>query len=250
VAPVDPCRVYGLTSRAKRQRKDEDNAAFIKRLTKYLPRVIEQAKGDIQACALVFDVPVQMIEDVVAANRKTIGKVLTKARALAKAELERNSELAAEARKELHREVHGAEVTDKRLRRKSWPRDEDQRRCDIHDALCVSLVENEGDIVETSECLNVPIHEINEMLEGDEALLAARDAGLRVKAVRAESRLFGQMDQGNMQAVKMALTNLHGDMWSERQQVDVRRVGFAPPEDREAEEVSVLELVKGEKKNA
>ena len=49
--------------------------------------------------------------------------------------------------------------------------------------------------------------------------------------------------------VKMVLTNLNSEMWSERQQVDIRRVGFAPPDEKEAEGVSVLQLVKGDRKD-
>lgn len=241
---VDPCLVYGLKSGTKRRRRDEDPAAFLKRVVKTAPAVFAKTEGDLPAAALVFGVDLQMMEDIVAANRKTLAGALSKARAVAAARKYKSEEVADEARKAL---VADSADKDRRLKRKSWPTDVDQRAADIHDALMVSLIENEGDIAETSSCLNVPIHEINEMMDGDTALLSAREAGLRVKAVRAESRLFGLADQGNVQSVKMVLTNLHGDMWNERQQVDVRRVGFAPPDDKDAEGFSVLKLVKGVK---
>jgi hypothetical protein len=247
VGATDPASAYGLKSGSRKRRRDEDPAAFIKRIVKTFPKVIAQCRGDLPTAALVFGVQLPMMEDIVAAHRPKLGRPYSKARALAAAEAHRSVEEADAARKELMAEV---EEKDRRLKRKYWPTDEDQRRSDIHDALIVSLIENEGDVAETSSCLNVPIHEINEMMEGDEDLLGARAAGLRVQAVKAESALFKGAQSGNNVMVKMVLTNLLGDQWSERQQVDVRRVGFAPPDDKEAEEGSVLQLIKGVESDA
>ena len=241
----DPCSVYGLKSGSKRRRKGEDPGAFLKRVVKLAPKVFAQCDGDVPTTALVFGISLEMMDDIVSCHRKALSGPLAKARAVAAARVYQTQEIADEAKKAL---LHEVADKDRRLKRKSWPVDEDQRRGDIHDALVVSLIENEGDISEASSCLTVSIHEINEMMDGDDELLSAREAGLRVKAVRAESRLFALADQGNVQSVKMVLTNLHGEMWSERQQVDVRRVGFAPPDDKDMEDASILQLVKGEKK--
>jgi hypothetical protein len=241
----DPAAAYGLKSGTKRRRKGEEPGKFIERVAKYAPKVIVQCDGDIPVVALVFGVQLEMMEDIITA--KKLSKFVAQGRANAAARARGDSEVAAAAKKALLDEV---DDKDKRLIRKAWPVDPEQRRSDIHDALCISLIENEGDISETSSCLNVSIDEINEMMEGDEVLLNARARGLQVQATRAESQVFGLMKQGNFQAAKMVLTNLLSDQWSERQQVDVRRVGFAPPDDKDAEDVSVLQLVKGDKGNA
>jgi hypothetical protein len=218
------------------------------RIVKTAPKVLALVEGDLPATALVFGIQLPMMEDIVAANRKTVGAALTRARAVAAARKNQSAEIANEAKKAL---VADVSEKDKRLKRRSWPIDPEQRTNDIHDALTVSLIENEGDISETSACLNVPIDEINDMMEGDQQLQHARLKGLQVQATRAESQLFVMSKQGNFQAAKMVLTNLLGDQWSERQQIDVRRVGFSPPDEKDnAENVSVLSLVKGDKGNA
>lgn len=245
----DPCALYGFTARSKKRRKDETPEKFLKRVVKTAPKVIAGCKGDLPTVALVFDVPIGLMEDLVRAHTTTLGKAVRAARALEHAKAEENKQLAKEARETLRGAV-GEDKTDRRLKRKAWSTDPDQRASDICDALLVSLVENEGNLAEVGKCLNVPVHEILELMEGNEELLSARDAGLRVKAAMAESRLFDLAAQGNVQSVKMVLTNLNGDMWSERQQVDVRRVGFAPPDEKDEEASSILSLIKGEKKNA
>lgn len=244
---ADPVAQYGLKSGSKRRRKNEAPDAFIRRIVKTAGKVLIACDGDYPSCALVYGIELAMFEDIMAANNKTLGKIATKARAVAAARVNKTHEEAEEAKKLLKAEVVQA---DKRLKRKSWPVDEEQRRNDIHDALAVSLVENDGDIAEASLCLNVPIWEINEMVEGDEVLLNARAEGLKVQATKAESQAFKQAQSGNTQMLKMVLTNLHGDQWSERQSIDVRRVGFAPPADKDAEEVSILKLVKGDNDDA
>jgi hypothetical protein len=243
----DPCHAYGLKSGSKRRRKDEDKEKFLARIVKTCSKVIAQCLGDLPAVALVYGVDIELMEAVVASNRTTIGKVLTRAKAEQAARVHRSAEEAEAAKRLLMAEVR---QDDKRLKRKSWPTDPEKRREDIHDALCVSLVENDGDIVEASLCLNVPIAEINEMMDGDEVLLSAREEGLRVQATKAESQAFKKAGMGDNAMIKLLLTNLSGDRWSERQQVDVRRVGFAPPEDKEDDVASVLQLVKGDKDNA
>ena len=45
-----------------------------------------------------------------------------------------------------------------KLIRKNWPRDEEAYRESLKSALLISLVENEGDLVEVAECMNRPLH--------------------------------------------------------------------------------------------
>jgi hypothetical protein len=246
LAKSDPALAYGLKSKSKRMRRDETPDKFLARLVRDCPAVIKKCKGDLPTVALVFGVQLPMMEDVVAANRKTVGQALAKARALAAAELQGDQSKVDEAREKLDEVVEDKQV-DKRLKRRNWPQDVGERVSQISDALVVSLVENNGDIKETSECLNVPIHEILDLVDTDDEVAGALEQGQRVQASIAESQAFKRMQNGDNAMIKMVLTNLHGDRWAERQKVDVKRVGFAPPEKDEAEEVSVLSIVKGER---
>jgi len=244
---TDPCAAYGYKTGDRRRRSDEDPAKFIKRVIKYAPEVIAKCEGDLPAVALVFGIQLPMLEDLVTVHKRTLGRALTKARALASARQSESEKDVIAAKAELVKEIKDQ---DRRLKRKSWSKDPDKRAADIKDALMVSLVENDGDVAETSLCLNVPIAEINELLDADTDIQSARDEGLRVQATKAESQAFKKAQMGDNAMIKLLLTNLSGDRWSERQQVDVRKIGFAPPEDKEDDAVSVLQLVKGENGDA
>lgn len=245
----DICREYGFRHGSRRQKTGEDRAEFIERIKKTGSAVITKCRGDLRVVALVFDVPQQMIEDIVATTPK-LAKVLARSRALALAESEGDKAAKQKAVKALRDKGVPIDERDDRVRRHNWPQDETAREAAIREALCVSLVENMGDVAETSSCLNVPIHEINRMLGKYDDVLGAYDEGLAVQARVAESQAFKQVNMGNMQALKMVMTNILPERWSERQQVDVRRVGFAPPDEKEEEATTVLSLVKGDKGNA
>ena len=244
---TDPVKAYGLKSGSRKRKKGEDPAAFIARIVKTAPALFAKCDGDLPAVALIYGVQLEMMEDIVAANRKKLSPPLSKARAMVAARKHQTQEEAEAVKRTL---VANTTEKDTRLKRKSWPVDEDKRQADIHDALVVSLVENEGDIAEVSLCLSVPIHEILEMLDNDEQLMEARDLGVQVKVIKTESRLYGSADQSNTTAMKMVLTNLAGDRWSERQNVNITRSGFAPPDEKEDAEVSVLKLIKGDNDDA
>lgn len=132
-----------------------------------------------------------------------------------------------------------------RLVKKNWPQNVRQRHKKILELLPKSLVENEGDLIECSECLNLPVDLLMDYVEKYEVVRSARDRGLQVKALRAEHRLYKNSDNGNHQANKMVLTNLSGDRWSDRSQVDVRRVGFEPPSVDDG--ADIFSIIQGEK---
>ena len=129
--------------------------------------------------------------------------------------------------------------------RKNWPQDEAERNALISEYLKTSLLENEGDLVEVSECLNRPIHELMDLIEASDELQRIWERGLQVRAIRAESALYKNVASGKSSDVKTALTNLAPERWSDRTRVDV--VGYQPVS---GDLCSVLSIVQGEKKDA
>jgi len=249
VSSKDICREYGFRHGSRKQKTGESNAEFAERIKKSGATVIAKCRGDLRIVALVYDAPQQLIEDLVATTGK-LNKALSKARALAVAEAEGDKDGQKKAVKALRDRGVPIEERSDKLKRRNWPQDAGDREKAVREALCVSLVENQGDVAETSAYLNVPINEINEMLGRYEDVMQAYDSGLAVQARMAESQAFKQAQLGNMQALKMVMTNVLPERWSERQQVDLRRVGFAPPDEKEEESASVLQLVKGKDNNA
>ena len=68
----------------------------------------------------------------------------------------------AKEREVVDREI---DLSGKKATRRNWPTDEAECRELLRELLLVSLVENEGDLVDVSECLNRPVHEILEFVE-------------------------------------------------------------------------------------
>jgi len=218
---------------SRRQVEHESNADFLKRISRSCTTAIKACSGDLSKTGDIYGVETAIIEAIVEKNKSRLGPVVKEAR-----------RLAFEVKDS--RVVEEVEEKDHRKKRSNWSTDPTIRLNDILSVLPISLVENEGDIAECSECLNIPIHEIHDLIDSSEKLQEIREVGLRVKSTRAESKLYALMDAGNQQSVKMVLNNLDSERWGDRQQVDVRRVGFAPPSKEEADVVSIFDLVKGD----
>ena len=242
---ADPVKAMGLAHRtgSKKQKKGESRAKFVKRIQSGFPSLIIKANASIEVVALCYGIEVDVLNIIVAANAKCV-KTYTKARAIAAAQKHESQEVAIALRKQAEGEIDVAD--DNRMKRKRWPSDPDERAEDIRDALMVSLLENEGVMVEVSECLNLPLHEIMEIVNGDEELMACKDLGLQVAVLQAEASLIASAKQGNQTAVKMLLTN-RSEEWTDRQSVVVTHSGFKPPEEKAPD--TVLSLVLGKKKH-
>ena len=240
----DPVKKMQLGHRtgSKKQKKGENRARFVERVQRGFPTLILKAHANIEVVALCYDLPVETLNVIVAANAKC-RQTYTKARAIEAAEKHESREVAAVLRRQAEGE---AEVTDdNRMKRKRWPSDPEEREVDIRDALMVSLLENEGNMVHVSECLNLPLHEILDVVDGDEELMACKDRGLQVAVLQAEASLIEAAKAGNQTAVKMLLTN-RSDEWTDRQSVVVTHTGFKPPDEKAPD--TVLSLVMGKKK--
>jgi hypothetical protein len=248
----DPAKSFGFKSKSKRQRKGETRAEFFLRVTKTFPEVIIGVKANIELAAAVYDLDVKLLRAMIAQEVDKNGKrsnrcqqAYVRARNIASAR-KNDEEKAAE----LMEEVARGEFTgkDMRLIRKNWPVDPDERESAIKDALLISLVENHGNVAESSNCLNLPIHEIMKMLKADDELQAAKNDGMDVAVLLAEASVIEGAKAGNTTLAKMLLTNKDSDNWSEKQSISVKHEGFRPPTDDEVSSGGVLSLVTGGKK--
>ena len=241
----DPFESYGVKYRAKskRQRRDESREQFVARVQKTFPAVIMQLNANFEAAALAYGIEDKILKAIVAQNKKC-SSAYTKARAIAAADLSKE-----EANLQRSNAVEATEK-DTRLKRKHWPVDPEQKEADAHDALLVSIVENEGNLIETGKVLNLDTTFILEMMRNHEDLLEAKELGMEIAVMQSEAMLATQAKGGNMTAIKMLLTNRDSQNWSDKQSISVNHSGFQPPEEnKENSSGNVLELIKG-KKNA
>ena len=239
----DHFAAYGVKYKAgsKRQRRDESNEAFVARVQKTFPAVIKQLRGCIETAALAYSIEDGLLRAFVAKNLKC-------KTALTKAISDEVARMASgKDGDDLPRSNEGdATDRDSRTKRVNWSTDPDQKEEDAHDLLLVSIIENEGNIIEASKCLNLDTTYILGLLDEYEDLYEAKERGMRIAVLQSEAKLAEQAKGGNLTAIKLILTNKAQDEWSDRQSMTVKHEGFSPP----AEETggSVLSIVKGGKK--
>ena len=240
---TDPFAAYNVKYRAssKKQRADETREQFVNRIWKTFPAVIMELRANIDAAALAYNVETKMLKAFVAQNKKCTAS-FTKARTV---EAAVKSDEEAKSRRS---NAEDAPKKDSRLMRKHWPVDADQKEEDAHDAMLVSIVQNEGNLIEVSKCLSLDTTYILEMMTAYDDLVEAKELGMEIAVMQSEAKLAEQAKGGNLTAIKLILTNKAQDEWSDRQTVNVKHSGFEPPAETSGG-LSLIETVKG-KKNA
>ena len=227
-------------AKSKKKRARETKEDFYHRVLKQFPEIIVGVNGNFESASLVFGLKLDVFTAMIKTSR-VCQEAYTRAKAIAAAE---KHEGVAVAKKMKDNMLGLADPKDKRLKRKSWPRDLDDREDSIRDALMISLLENEGNVVETGLCLSVELPEILDLMEKYPELMEQKDRGMKLGVFQAEASLAKQVKAGNVSAVKTYLTNKSPDEWTEKSSVTVSHTGFAPPDEKETS-VPLLELIKG-----
>lgn len=223
-----------------RARKEGESAAeFLRRIERQGKSALRGVGGNLDKFAEVYGIDVQFAYDRIQAYGP-----LKKLYMELKAEEYKNGEVEVDLEERPSIPEAGGR-SDRRLKRSNWPTDEGERNAQIFECMKVSLVENEGDLVDVAECLNRSVDEMMDFVDNSEELSYYRDRGLRVKALRAENQLYKNLDSGNHQAVKMALNNLDPERWSDRSTINVNNSGFGPQEKTLGPDI--VSIVKGAK---
>lgn len=228
--------------KSRSQRDGESNEAFLKRMNRTMRTAIRACKGNVDAIASLYGVEPQFAHDVISTNKDNkayIKEVRTKLyKSGEKVDVVAETETAEEET-----------AKDTRTRFRNWPADPTERSEKIRQVLTISLIENDGDIAESAECLNITVEEALTFVEKFDEVRNARERGLMVQAIKSESELFKSAKSGHHQSVKTVLTNL-SDRWTD-QKIAVRNYGFEPPEDDKADfGPDIITLVQGAKKDA
>ena len=254
---VKRLKELGLRPKYYRQKVSEDRQQFIDRMVKQLPRVLVKCESDVPTISELYGVDPDLIKFVMQENRSKKFKVGGKFKTLRQCEVEGRT--IASAREKYDAEVANKisakalkdleDTSEKRVQRRNWPTDPDERVAAIFDFLLEALVQYGANCVEIAEAGNLSLWDINRAIDASAALQAAQEEGMVVRVRMSEARMFHLAETStNPGAAKTVLTNFSGGRWSDRQDVTVRNVGFEAPKDDE-EQVSILSIV-GNKKEA
>ena len=252
---VKRLKELGLRPKYYRQKVSEDRTQFIDRMVKQLPRILVKCESDVPTIANLYGVDPDLVKFVMQENRSKKFKVGGKSRTLRQYETEGLA--IASAREKYDAEVSNKikakalkdieDTTEKRVQRRNWPTDPDERVAAIFDFLMDALVQYGANLVEIAEHGNLELWDIQRAINASAALQTAQAEGMDVRVAMSESRMFHLAETStNPGAAKTVLTNFSGGRWSDRQDVTVRSVGFEAPKEDE-EQVSILTIVKNKK---
>ena len=252
---VKRLKELGLRPKYYRKKVSEDHQQFIDRMVKQLPRVLVKCESNVPTIAELYGVDPDLIKVVIQSNRnkkfkvgktaKTLRAYEVEGMAIASARDKYDAEVSNKIRAKALKDIE--DTSEKRVQRRNWPTDPDERVAAIFDFLMDALVQYGANCVEIAEAGNLKLWEIGRAVEASAALQAARDEGMRVRVMMAEGRMFHLSDTSNNPgAPNKVLVNFSGGRWSERQDVTVRSVGFEAPKDDE-EQKSILTFVTNKK---
>ena len=244
----DITKQYGYTrSGLKKKKAKETQPEFVARIVTDFPEVITRCEGNVDAAARVFGLDpalgTNMLLDIIN-GRPKCGKAMTSARGLAKMKADGAEDEFKALKAELENGYKKADGD--KVRRKGWPKDDDERRAKWIKILVQEIPKHEGNLITCGEFLNIPVWEIQRLIAEDESVAQAERIALGVVAARSAAAMYEQAGNGSMAAIKLVLTNLDSERWSDRQSVDVKHTGFTPPSEDEKKLAPVMSLVKGD----
>jgi len=152
-------------------------------------------------------------------------------------------------RLEIDREVLEARRSmPKKVERKTWPADREKRLERVAKVMRQALVDYDGQEAAIASALRLPLSEVMEVIEGDEALLQMYEEQKNYAISRVERQLYKlAMESSTPTAAMFFLKNARPEKWSDKSQVEVKNMGFTPPPADMERPVSILELVQRKK---
>lgn len=136
----------------------------------------------------------------------------------------------------------------RKVTRKTWPADRDKRLAHAAGVMRQALIDYEGQEAAIAAALRLPLTEVMEVIESDEALTQLYEDQKNLAVSQVESWLFKLAKESNTPTAAMFfLKNARPEKWSDKSQVEVKNMGFTPPPADAERPVSILELVQKRK---
>lgn len=244
----------GLSTTYYRLKKNEERDVFTERIAKQLPRLLIKCESSVPIISTLYGVDPDLIKLVLQTNRsrkykvpgvkkqKTLREFEVQGQALGAAREQTDSEVADLMKKKAMKGLK-IDPTDKKVTRSNWPRDPQEKADTLYDFLMAALLDYGSDLVDIASAGSLPLWEVQDAIRLSASLQEQQSRGLSVQTGWAEHNMFRQArESNNPGAAKNVLENFSDGRWTNRQQVDVRNVGFEPPKEDE-EQASILTLV-------
>lgn len=136
----------------------------------------------------------------------------------------------------------------KKVERKSWPIDREKRLKSVAKVMRNALIDYDGQEAAIAAALRLPMSEVMEVIESDEALMTLYEEQKNEAISRVERQLYKLALESNTPTAAMFfLKNARPEKWSDKSQVEVKNMGFTPPPADMERPVSILELVQRKK---
>lgn len=231
------------------RQEGEGWASFSARISATFASVIQYYSGDIDRAGDVYGVSALELLSVVR-SRKALDKAYVDARLSA---VQKERAVVAREERKSNAEAVIESDEDYRTRRKVWPADPDKRASLQHELMMLSLLENEGNLIEVAECLSMHLYEVTALIDGSKELQHQKERGRLVAIKRAEAMLERAASNGHVPAIKAVLAQNDPGKWgtAASKAAALKKGQKAEDEDsprgRESGSNLLLSIVKGQK---
>lgn len=219
----------GLAPGCRAQSNDETNQDFFDRILAEFPEVISACEGSIELAAVIFDIDDGALKDIANIN-PAFKSQWQKAAGLMLQREKRDEEVTLMLKEEMVRQANPDKY--KYQRKKVWPKDPKARRRQIIKALTDlgAMDDYNGSTIQMAKPMKLTPEELDAVIQSDPELVRWQRICQSGDDAAAERNLILQAATGNSPTAAMkVLTNRHPDKYSDKQQIDVKNTGFAPP---------------------
>lgn len=220
---------YGLAVGCRAQAPDESNADFNERIYAEFGEIIAVCEGSIELAAIVFGMDDRLLHDIAGTN-DVLKSQWRMANALETAREKRGEEAAADLKEELVRQASPDKY--KYKRKKVWPKDPAARKKQITKALTElgAMRDYNGSTIQMASPMQLTPDELDAVIQSSPDLIRLQKIEQTRDDAAAERNLLSLAATGTSATAPMkVLTNRHPEKYSDKQQIDVKNTGFAPP---------------------
>lgn len=218
--------LYDLKAGGLHRRVGETKDQLLDRIERDGGDILLIAEGSIPVLCAVFDQPHDVIETLVAAS-DSLQESLYKGQDIARLRLEESRDAAVALKEFMRRKLK--EEHRRITHEDNWPEDAEEFHMELSAILPEALSDYSGSTIQMAAPLHCTIKEIENVIAGSDRLQRLQEIYMSKDEAAAEANFAEKAAIGTAAGAYKFLANRQPEKYSDKQQIDVKNVGFQPP---------------------
>ena len=223
---ADIMTLYDLKPGSLRRRAGETKDQLLDRIERDAGDVLLIAEGSVPVLCAVFDQPQDIIETLIAAS-DSLQEALFKGQDIARLRLEESRDAAVALKEFMRRKLK--EEHRRITHDENWPEDPEAFHLELSAILPEALFDYNGSVIQMSAPLHVTIPEIESIIKDSPRLKRLQTIYMTKEDSLAEVNFAEKAATGPAAGAYRFLVNRQPEKYSDKQQIDLKTSGFAPP---------------------